>query len=94
MKRKTMMMKQKMMMTPAQMIAAHKTQTKKTIPRKRTFVPALQAHSGPRSLQKMTDTLPPNWREELRAQIAARVRHAALEGTWINELLDRSKTFP
>lgn len=57
-------------------------------------VPALEAHSAPRSLQKMTDNLPPNWREDLRAQIAARVHHAALEGTWINALLDRSKSSP
>ena len=55
-------------------------------------VPALPEHSAPRTLQTMSDTLPPNWREELRTQIAARVQHAALEGTWINEMVRSSKS--
>ncbi len=55
---------------------------------------ALPEHSAPRSLEKMSDTLPPNWREELRAQIAARIQHAALEGSWINEMVRSSKSSP
>ncbi len=60
--------------------------------REESAVPALPEHSAPRSLQTMSDALPPNWREELRTQIAARVQHAALEGTWINEMVRSSKS--
>ena len=56
-------------------------------------VPPLPEHSAPRTLQTMSDALPPNWREELRTQIAARVQHSALEGTWINEMV-RSSSLP
>ena len=61
---------------------------------KENAVPALPEHSAPRSSEIMADTLPPNWREELRAQIAGRVQHAALEGTWIDEMVRSPKSSP
>ena len=37
---------------------------------------------------------PPDWRAEIRVKIAARVEHAALEGTWLNEMVNSSKSSP
>ncbi len=55
-------------------------------------VRALREHSAPMRSEGTCDTLPPNWKEELRSKIAAAVHDATLEGTWVNELIQSAET--
>jgi hypothetical protein len=53
---------------------------------------ALPEPSAVRTSEQMSEELPPNWKEELRTKIAARVRHAARGAAWINHMARTTKS--
>jgi len=68
-----------------------KKKTEKNSPEE-NGVPAVPESSAVRTSQQLSEDLPPDWKEELRSKIAARVEHAALQGAWINDLVQTAKS--